>query len=233
MLRDHLLDALAVLLPLDCPACGGETTRAPCGPCSAELAHQAVLGHRVLGPPDDPLEVVTGAAYTGVVRRLVLALKEEARTSAVPALAGVLRPALLAGLAPRDARAPATLVVPPGSFLRRLRRGFDPVPLLVRAAGARASSPARRRRLVFDQVGLGRLERSGNVDGAFRVRRPLDGEVVLVDDVVTSGATLLELRRAVRAGGGGVRGAVVLAGTPLRHADRSADRPSRSPASSR
>ena len=41
-----------------------------------------------------------------------------------------------------------------------------------------------------------------------------DKRILLVDDVVTSGATLLELRRAVRAGGGDVAGAVALAGTP-------------------
>ncbi|AZZ55765.1 ComF family protein [Rathayibacter iranicus] len=214
MLTDHLLDALAVLLPLDCPACGAAVSRVPCAPCARELAESAAMTRRSLGPPDDPLEVVTGAPYAGVVRRLVLALKEEGRTAAVRPLASVLRPALSAALH----GSPAPLIAPPGSYASRVRRGIDPVALLVAGAGGRVESSLRRTRTLRDQVGLGRVERRGNLDGAFRARRSLAGApgVVLVDDIVTSGATLLELRRAVRAAGAAVRGAVALAGTPLR-----------------
>ncbi|AZZ51039.1 ComF family protein [Rathayibacter festucae] len=211
MLRDHLLDALAVLLPVDCPACGRPATRVPCPDCAAALAAQARPDVRRLGSADDPLEVRVGAEYAGTVRRLVLALKAEGRVAAARPLGALLRPVLLQAL---DG-APALLVAPPGSRLRHLRRGFDPVDLLVRAAGGRLARPLTRTRLALDQVGLARAERRANLDGAFRARRPLDGErILLVDDVVTSGATLLELRRAVRAGGGDVAGAVALAGTP-------------------
>lgn len=214
MLTDHLLEALAVLLPLDCPACGVAVSRAPCVPCARELAESAAMTRRSLGPPDDPLEVVTGASYAGVVRRLVLALKEEGRTAAVRPLAGLLRPALRGVLG----GSPAPLVAPPGSYASYVRRGIDPVALLVASAGGRLENVLRRTRTVHDQVGLGRVDRHGNLDGAFRARRSLARvpPVVLVDDVVTSGATLLELRRAVRLAGGTVRGAVALAGTPLR-----------------
>lgn len=218
MLRDHLLDALAVLFPLECPACGVCASRAPCPDCRVELSAAASVERRLLGPPDDPLAVVTGAAYSGVVRRLVLALKEETRVAAVAPLSALLRPALGAALAGRS----AALVAPPGSYGRRLRRGIDPVRLLVHAAGGRLEAAPRRTRATLDQVGLGRVERRGNLDGAFWAR-PFAGssEVVLVDDVVTSGATLLELRRAIRAAGGTVRAAVALAGTPLRVDGRS------------
>lgn len=213
MLRDHLLDALAVLLPVDCPSCGRAATRVPCPGCAAALAAEARPGVRRLGPEDDPLEVLVGAEYSGTVRRLVLALKAEGRVAAARPLGALLRPVLLRAL---DG-APAALVGPPASRLRHLRRGFDPVDLLVRSAGGRPERPLRRTRLALDQVGLARSERRANLDGAFRARRRLDGErIVLVDDVVTSGATLLELRRAVRAGGGAVAGAVALAGTPGR-----------------
>lgn len=222
MLRDHLRDALSVVLPVDCPACGEPASVVPCAECAGELAASAAVTTRLLGPADAPLEVVTGAAYSGVVRRLLLALKEEGRVGAARPLAGVLRPALLHALAGRT----AVLVGPPGSYGRRLHRGYDPVELLVRAAGGRVTTPLRRVRASRDQKSLDRSERRGNLDGAFRARRPLVDapEVVIVDDVVTSGATLLELRRAIEAAGGTVRGAVALAGTPLRSdGDRSAD----------
>ncbi|QHC59449.1 ComF family protein [Rathayibacter sp. VKM Ac-2760] len=211
MLRDHLLDALAVLLPADCPACGLPATRTPCPDCARALAAEAHCTVRRLGPAGDPLDVVVGAPYSGVTRRLLLGLKEEGRVAAVRPLGALLRPALLRAL---DG-APAALVGPPGSWSRRLRRGLDPLELLVRSAGGRLERPLARTRLARDQVGLGRAERSANLDGAFRARRAMDGvePVLLVDDVVTSGATLLELRRAVRAAGGAVRGAAALAGT--------------------
>ncbi|MWV50549.1 ComF family protein [Rathayibacter sp. VKM Ac-2803] len=214
MLRDSLLDALAVLLPVDCPACGSPARAGPCGGCRAELAEAGRPGRRTLGPAEHSLGVVTGAAYSGVVRRLVLALKDEGRVGAAPPLAVLLRPALR--LALREE--PAVLVGPPGSYGRRLRRGYDPVDLIVRAAGGRPARPLRRARHSLDQVGLGRSDRLGNLDGAFRARRPLvdSPPILLVDDVVTSGATLLEMRRAVEAAGGRVRGAVAVAGTPLR-----------------
>ncbi|OOB89722.1 ComF family protein, partial [Rathayibacter sp. VKM Ac-2630] len=112
---------------------------------------------------------------------------------------------------------PGGVVGPQGSHGRRVRRGYDPVDLLVRGCGGVVARPVTRTRRSVDQVGLDRVERSGNLDGAFTARRRLDGlEAVLVDDVVTSGATLLELRRAVEAAGGTVRGAVALAATGLR-----------------
>ncbi|MCJ1695046.1 ComF family protein [Rathayibacter caricis] len=213
MLRDSLLDALAVLLPVDCPACGRPVVRVPCDDCAEALAALPTPPVRLLGPPGRPLVVTSGAPYTGVVRRLVVALKEEGRSDAAGALAARLRPALAHAL---DGRA-ATLVAPPGSHGRRMRRGYDPVDLLVRGCGGRVARPITRTRRSVDQVGLDRRERSGNLDGAFAARRRLDGlEAVLVDDVVTSGATLLELRRAVEAAGGRVRGAVALAATGLR-----------------
>ncbi|KQP97567.1 MULTISPECIES: ComF family protein [unclassified Rathayibacter] len=214
MIRDSLLDALAVLLPADCPACGSPARAGPCDGCRVDAAEAALPGRRLLGPEDHPLDVVTGAAYAGVVRRLVLALKDEGRVGAAAPLAVLLRPALRLALGGE----PAVLVGPPGSYGRRLRRGYDPVALILRAAGARPAHTLRRARHSRDQVGLGRVERRGNLDGAFRARRPLEGSpsILLVDDVVTSGATLLEMRRALEAAGGRVRGAVAVAGTPLR-----------------
>ena len=70
------------------------------------------------------------------------------------------------------------------------------------------------------QKGLGRGDRAQRVRGSMRVRRGLfaparvDGRpCIIVDDVLTTGATLAEAARALRAAGALVRGAVVLAAT--------------------
>ncbi|RBO73192.1 phosphoribosyltransferase family protein, partial [Microbacterium sp. H6] len=89
--------------------------------------------------------------------------------------------------------------------------------LLIRRANA---EPQRLLSVVggtSDQRGLGARARATNVSGAMRVRRAGEGtEVVIVDDVVTTGATFDEATRALTAAGFHVSAAVALAATPRR-----------------
>ena len=99
------------------------------------------------------------------------------------------------------------------------RRGFNPAALLARQI-------ARRHRIPWDPVGLERLrdtpsqtgltrkERFHNVDGAFTAGRALPRRIWLVDDVVTTGATLSEAARAARAAGAREVAAICVARTP-------------------
>ncbi|MFE4022702.1 ComF family protein [Streptomyces sp. NPDC059101] len=118
------------------------------------------------------------------------------------------------------------LLVPVPSARRAVAgRGHDPVRRIALAAsgelrrvgvGARVVGVLRQRRAVVDQAGLDARQRLANVDGALEVPgavgRLLTGlPVVLVDDLVTTGATLAEAARAVRAAGGRVSGAAVVA----------------------
>jgi ComF family protein len=98
-------------------------------------------------------------------------------------------------------------VVPVPLHPARLRqRGFNPAARMARALAARweaACAPAALERVrdTPSQTGLGRLARRANVRGAFRARGAVPPHVWLVDDVVTTGATLEACARALRRAG--------------------------------
>jgi len=85
---------------------------------------------------------------------------------------------------------------------------------------ARVDPVLRVRRRVADQSGLGATERRANVAGALGLRpgaaARLGGPVILVDDIVTTGSTLAEAARALRASRARVVGAAVICATNRR-----------------
>jgi ComF family protein len=207
------LDALAVLFPVECAGCGA-SDRALCPACRAQLAPQHE--RRLLG---DGTAVFSGLRYEGVVRRTVLSLKEQGRTDVAGALAVPLADTVAAAFSAaaqhdRALRGIELCTVPPSRAAFR-RRGYDPVALVLRKAGL----PVARGVLVSvrqhaQQKVLDREARQLNLVGSLAARHPLGGrKFVLVDDVVTTGATLVEAARAIRAGGGEVLFAVALANT--------------------
>lgn len=206
--REAALDALAVLLPVECAGCGAPD-RGLCVPCRQALEPE--VSSRLI---DDGLRVWSGLEYDGVMRDVVLALKRDGRVDAARALAPALAAAVVAAAAGRDG---VTLVAVPGTPGAYRVRGFDPVRLLLSRAGLgarRVFAPARSHRA---QKLLTREQRDRNLRGAFRVRAPVAGHrILLVDDVVTSGATLREAARALRGAGAEVVGAAVVASTPRR-----------------
>ena len=93
------------------------------------------------------------------------------------------------------------------------RRGYDPVALLVARAGGHPVRLLRHTRVHEAQKSLGQAERSRNLVGSLAARRRGPGSLVVVDDIMTTGATLTEAVRAIRAAGGRVAAAVTLAFT--------------------
>jgi predicted amidophosphoribosyltransferase len=150
--------------------------------------------------PVPPAEAVVAAwAYEGVPRALVLALKIRGlRPAAAPLAAGMVAAARSAGLRG------AILVWVPGRRADMRRRGFDHAELLARTVAGELGLPARpvmtRLGRTPDQACLSRTARRRNLVGAFGAR-PCSGPVVLVDDVVTTGATVDVCARALLAAG--------------------------------
>ncbi|TFD24097.1 ComF family protein [Cryobacterium sp. TMS1-13-1] len=225
-LRDHLtaaaLDAWAALLPTSCSGCGA-ADRALCAACRLALLPAV---HPVTR---DDVRIWSALNYEGVARHVIAAYKDNGRTDAAAALAAPLRAAIVAALvaapslpAPtlpalsRVAPGPAgiELVTIPSSRQAWRARGYHPVDALLHRAGLHPAPLLAQRGVVSDQVGLGRAERAANKDHSLMARHPLNGvAVILVDDIVTTGATLLEARRAVLAAGGTVVGLATLAET--------------------
>ncbi|ARC57397.1 Orotate phosphoribosyltransferase [Frondihabitans sp. 762G35] len=207
-----LRGALALVSPVDCAGCGAPD-RELCGLCRERLAPAPTL----TALPDGT-GLAAGLVYEGAVRDVVLAFKQEGRLR----LARPLAPALGAAVA-RVAEAAGlhegaweVVAVPPSARGRRLR-GYDPVELLVRALGGRSRPRALRiLRSSGSQKGRSRAARVRSRSGTMRASPRLRGRrVIVVDDVVTTGATLVEAVRALRAGGAEVAGCACLAATPL------------------
>lgn len=212
-LRRPLAALLDLLLPQPCAGCAG-----PTGPLCSACA--AVLNRRPRRcPPRAGCPPVWAAGpHAGYDRRILLAYKEGGTGS----LAGPLGERLAATYTASGWSAPDTLLVPvPGRGSQYRRHG--PVPRLAEAclssaggaAAGRVAPLLRYQRRARRQVGLGRTARLANragVFGAGPVPRWARGAVtVVVDDVLTTGATIAEATRALRASGMRVAGAVVLA----------------------
>ena len=206
-----------ILFPASCAGCGRHNTLV-CFDCADLLRANPRLRWPTPCPPDLPPPYAV-ADYAGSTRSLLLAYKERDAL----ALTGVLATALASALdvAAADAsprRAPVIVPVPSSRAALRLR-GYDPVRRLVRA-GRRGPVVAAlaHNRAVRDSAGLSAASRRDNLHGALVVpaamRQHVQGRpVVLADDLITTGATLAEAARALRAAGAHVAGAAVVAAT--------------------
>ena len=195
--------ALDLAFPARCPGCGAEGPPI-CGACLPALDARLELPAGIpIGLPSDVpaplLQLEWCSPFTGVVRRALHELKYSGEQRlAVPLGEAVAR---------RWARAAAggdVLVPVPVHAERARRRGYDQAELIARAAARELGMPCapilERARATIAQFDLDRAERATNVAGAFALKpdphgpvgaRPLEGRwIVLVDDVVTTGATL-------------------------------------------
>lgn len=220
-----------LVLPVACAGCGRPRTEL-CAECRRALARDGRGAWRVRPRPSPAglPRVWAGAPYADEVRAVLLAHKERGALRLAGPLGAVLAGAVR-GLLPGGG--PLLLVPVPSARRAVAGRGHDPVRRIALAAagdlrrtgvgrgvgegaGARVLAVLRQRRPVADQAGLSARQRLANVEGALEVpggaERLLRGQpVVLVDDLVTTGATLAEAARAIAVAGGRVIGAAVVA----------------------
>jgi ComF family protein len=224
------------LLPADCLLCAGWLPwRQEGGVCAACWGHLAWAPGAVR-PRHSGLDAVAWAAdYGGAIRHLIHLLKfERFDPIGLPLGRAAARAALLRGAAAGAHRAgaeaqvaaPPVVVPVPLHWTRRWRRGYNPAALLASGVARELALPFApnalvRRRRGRRQVGLGRRERLAALSGVFAARRfgaaSLRGlPVLLVDDVVTTGATLEACASALRKAGATRVTALAIARTPKR-----------------
>lgn len=238
-MRVVLAALVDLVLPAECAGCGREGS-ALCRPCAARLEPRPWRTAPAPCPPGlPPLWAALG--YDDVARAAILAYKERGRHPLARPLGRALAGAVAAALITTAAGQPVVLVPVPSAAAARRARGHDHALGLARHAARllrRVGQPAyavpllRQHRRPADQAGLSALARRDNLAGALAVRsaaarrlqrtgRPT--QVIVVDDVVTTGATLGEAARALRAGGLAVDAAAVVAATRLRRPSASFD----------
>lgn len=200
-----LLRALAdAVLPQRCPGCGApaDAERLLCGPCAARVPRlRAPLCARCLVEGREP----SGCARHRAFRVFAAWVFDERAAAVVHALKYHDRPALaaplgseLAAALPAAWRRPDLVLELPLHAARERERGYNQSAALARALADALGAPhldgaLRRTRATPPQARLGPAQRRANLAGAFTIERAgwLRGRrVLLVDDVITTGATL-------------------------------------------
>ena len=219
-----IVTALAdLVLGARCAGCGLPALGL-CPECRAVLG--ALRPRRVTRPLDGFPGTVAAGEYADQLRQVLLSAKQRGGLTHLPLLGRLTARAVAALVLAADPPLPLVLVPVPTVASRVRGRGLDlTAALAVRAAGelswrglaAQARPLVRLARTPADQIGLDRQQRVANPAGAYRCRAaPERGSVVVIDDVVTTGATLLAVAGALRTAGADPAGAATVAETTRR-----------------
>lgn len=198
---------LDLILPSRCAVCERPGTNLcdACRPSVEPSAHQFERAN---------LTGFAATTYTPEISRLLVAFKDKNQSALISDLAP-----LLEVLAKEVQSIPCSvsLVPAPSRPKNFAKRGFVPSLLIARsiadlAANATVFNCLTLDKEVQDQVGLDAAERANNLRGAMRLTQSVAGRTCLiVDDIVTTGATVLEAWRTLSVGGALVLGVASLA----------------------
>ncbi len=214
---------ISLFAPHTCLACGREDDRLLCADCARRLPLAPSQCYRCATPTDahavcaacsteTPLHrVLARTHHRGPARDLVHHLKFERAQAAAPEAAALMLP-LLARLS-----SDVMITHVPTATGRARARGYDHARLIARSLARQAHLPYTRllgRLGQARQVGAGRVARRQQLQHAFRPLNPAairGRHIVLVDDVMTTGASLEAAARALRSAGAARVSAVVFA----------------------
>ena len=216
-----LVDALAsIVFPAHCPACGAYVEERG-GWCAACLS-RTVQPHR-LAVSTEACAALDGAwavgSYAGALGKLIRDLKYRGRRGTLP----YIHAALLAAKLPQEIASADLAVCVPLHAERETERGFNQAELIfaawLKAQGIAQAAVLVRRRATAPQYGLGEKERAENVRGAFALAAagrggamPIAGRrLLLLDDILTTGATLTSCAAVLKKAGAASVYALVLA----------------------
>jgi ComF family protein len=211
---DSLLD---LLMPCRCVVCLS-TGAALCPNCASQLTPSVRAVTRL------DLPGWAASDYGTSEKILIKAFKEDGTTALAPSLARLMKPAFQCLLDELPRQIDDVWLVPtPSSRANFRKRGYLPSLILARQLNRVAGHPLRVKaalrfeRAVADQSGLSVEQRSSNLVGSMAASAVVsDQRVILIDDVVTTGATLIEAARAIAEAGGEVVGFLTFSETILK-----------------
>jgi predicted amidophosphoribosyltransferase len=212
---------LDLVLPLECGGCGTPSIRW-CAACARQLAVRPDEPHLITPRVDPGVPVLSLGRYVGARREAIVAVKEHGRADLIAPLAIALQAGLERLLTWGVVGTPLIVVPAPTRRSAARRRGGDPVTRMARAAAAelrdvpdiQVVQALRLRALARDSVGLSGADRQRNIAGRVKITKPaqvLANDVLVVDDIVTTGATASESVRVLRIAGAQVAGVLAIA----------------------
>jgi len=215
-----------LVVPRVCALCG-ELDVVVCDACDAHIREPGGT-RRVLATPGGVVHVHSAAVAGPEILRLVTAFKDSGHSHLAGYLGGVLSSVMLTDDTPGHTGAPDigtsmadVVVTVPQSRRAYRRRGWNPARRLARAAGYRPLEILEVHARHIDQTTLTRDRRWQNVSHTVRVRPDrahlIRGRrVTIIDDVITTGATMAEVARALMVAGAGSVHGVTLASVERR-----------------
>jgi predicted amidophosphoribosyltransferase len=205
---------LDLVLPLECGGCGAPSTRW-CPTCSRALAVTPDQPHLITPRVDPGVPVLSLGRYAGPRREAIVAVKEHGRADLIGPLATALQAGIEQLLTWGVIGTPLTVVPAPTRRSAARRRGGDPVTRISQAATKGTpidvAKALRTRGLVRDSVGLSGADRQRNIAGHVRLIKPVTGAILVVDDIVTTGATASESVRVLHVAGAHVVAVLAIA----------------------
>ncbi|MCH9667365.1 MAG: ComF family protein [Actinomycetia bacterium] len=206
---------LDLVLPLQCGGCSSPGIRW-CEACDQEMIVKPDQPHLVTPRLDPGVPVLSLGRYAGARRNAIVAVKERGRADLIPPLAKAVCQGIENLFTWGIFETPLSVVPAPTRRSAARRRGGDPVTRIARTAtagrpGLTVVPALRLKAFTRDSVGLSSTGRQRNIAGRVRLAGPLGSRVVVVDDVVTTGATAAESVTVLRKSGADVVAVLAIA----------------------